>query len=230
MIFYQMIESETSTFTYILGDESTKEAIIIDSVLETVERDLKLLSEMGLTLKYIVDTHVHADHITGAGEIRKRTGAKTAISAKAEVVCSDIILNDGDELKFGSYTLKAFETPGHTNGCMSFYTEGMIFSGDVLLIRGTGRTDFQHGDPGQMYQSIKQKIFTLPLETKIYPAHDYKGFTYSTVALEKQFNPRIGGERTVEQFIQIMNDLKLAYPKKIDIAVPANKLCGIMPN
>ncbi len=225
-----MIESETSTFTYILGDESTKEAIIIDSVLETVERDLKLLSEMGLTLKYIVDTHVHADHITGAGEIRKRTGAKTAISAKAEVVCSDIILNDGDELKFGSYTLKAFETPGHTNGCMSFYTEGMIFSGDVLLIRGTGRTDFQHGDPGQMYQSIKQKIFTLPLETKIYPAHDYKGFTYSTVALEKQFNPRIGGERTVEQFIQIMNDLKLAYPKKIDIAVPANKLCGIMPN
>ncbi|MGZ3809286.1 MAG: MBL fold metallo-hydrolase [Bacteriovorax sp.] len=227
MIFYQMIEAETSTYTYLLADELTKEAILIDTVLETVERDLLLLSEMGLTLKYVIDTHLHADHITGAGEIRKRTGAKSAISHAAHVSCADIALKDGDVLTFGRYSLNALETPGHTDGCMSFHIDGMIFTGDVLLIRGTGRTDFQQGDPKKMYQSINEKIFSLPLETKIYPGHDYKGLTYSTVELEKKFNPRIGGNRSQEEFIKIMNELKLAYPKKMDIAVPANKVCGL---
>lgn len=228
MIFHQLFESETSTYTYLLADEKTKEALLIDSVLETVERDLKLIGELGLTLKYVIDTHVHADHITGAGEIRKRTGAKTAISAEANVTCGDISLKDGDELKFGNYSLKALSTPGHTNTCMSFYTEGMIFTGDVLLIRGTGRTDFQQGDSEKMYNSITQKIFTLPEGTNIYPAHDYKGFTHSTVEAEKKFNPRVGNNRPLSEFAQIMSDLKLAYPKKIDIAVPANNKCGLL--
>ncbi len=230
MIFYQMIEAESSTFTYILGDEETREAVIIDSVLETHERDLKLATEMGLKLKYAIETHVHADHITGSGEIRKKAGAQTAISAAAHIGCADISLKDGDELKFGKYTIKAMSTPGHTDSCMSFLIDDMVFTGDVIMIRGTGRTDFQQGSPSKMYESITKKIFTLPPQTKIYPAHDYKGFTYSTVELEKKFNPRIGNNRSLEEFNDIMNNLKLAYPKKIDIAVPANLLCGISPN
>lgn len=228
MIFHQLIESETSTYTYLLADEITKECILIDSVLDTVDRDILLLKEMGLTLKYVIDTHLHADHITGSGELRKRTGAKTAICIEANVSCADIALKNGDEIKFGKYSLKALETPGHTNSCMSFLVDGMIFTGDVLLIHGTGRTDFQEGDPRKMYESITQKIFTLPNDTKIYPGHDYKGFTYTTVELEKKFNPRIGNNRSLAEFTDIMNNLKLAHPKKIDIAVPANKLCGIL--
>lgn len=230
MIFYQLIETETSTYTYLLADEATKEAVLIDSVFETIDRDLNLISEMGLVLKYVIDTHLHADHITGSGELRKRTGAKTAISSEAKVPCIDIALKEGDEIKFGKYSLKALETPGHTNSCMSFTIDRMIFTGDVLLIRGTGRTDFQQGDAQKMYESITQKIFTLPLETKIYPGHDYKGFTYSTVELEKKFNSRIGGNKTLAEFQKIMSELKLAHPKKIDIAVPANMQCGITLN
>ncbi len=228
MIFYQLIEPETSTYTYILADEESKEALLIDTVLETVERDLLLIEQMGLKVKYIIDTHLHADHITGSGEIRKRTGCLSAISAQAHVLCADIALKDNDELYFGKYTLKALSTPGHTNSCMSFYTKGMIFTGDILLFRGTGRTDFQQGDPTKMFNSITQKIFTLPDETIIYPGHDYKGFTYSTVSWEKKFNPRIGANKSLNEFIQIMNALKLAHPKKIDVAVPANIQCGLI--
>jgi sulfur dioxygenase len=230
MIFYQLIETETSTYTYLLADELTKEAVLIDPVLECVERDIKLLKEMGLNLKYILDTHVHADHITGSGELRKKTGAKTCISSKANIPCIDISLNDGDELHFGSYKIEAIETPGHTDSCMSFKVDGMIFTGDVLLIRGTGRTDFQEGSPEKMYASIQEKIFNLPGSTKIYPAHDYKGLTYSTIELEKQYNPRIGAKKSLTEFTKIMNELKLTPPKKIDIAVPANKQCGLISN
>lgn len=228
MIFYQLIETETSTYTYLLADEMTKEAVVIDTVIEKVDRDLLLISEMGLKLKYIIDTHLHADHITGSGELRKRTGAKTAISSKAHVPCIDIPLKDGDEIKFGKYTLKALETPGHTNSCMSFLIDGMIFTGDLLLIRGTGRTDFQEGDAKKMYESITEKIFSLSNDTKIYPGHDYKGFTYSTVEWEKKFNARIGANRPLAEFIKIMSELKLAPPKKIDVAVPANLQCGMV--
>lgn len=230
MIFYQLFESETSTYTYLLADELTREAILIDTVLECVERDYKLLNEMGLKLKYILDTHVHADHITGSSELRKKTGAKICISAKANIKCMDIALHDGDELNFGSYSIEALETPGHTDSCMSFKTDGMIFTGDVLLIRGTGRTDFQQGSPEKMYYSIHEKIFSNAGTTKIYPAHDYKGFTYSTVEWEKQFNPRVATHITLAEFSKIMSELKLAHPKKIDVAVPANLNCGQTPN
>jgi len=227
MIFHQLFEQESSTYTYLLADEDTKEAILIDAVLETAERDLKLITELGLKLKYLVDTHIHADHITGAGTLRAKTGARTAVSSGANVQCVDVTLNDGDELRFGKYTLKALSTPGHTNSCMTFYTEGMLFTGDVLFIRGTGRTDFQQGDSRKMYHSIHDKLFTYPEGTKIYPGHDYKGMSYSTVGDEKKFNPRVGGGKSEDEFVKIMNELKLANPKKIDIAVPANLKCGL---
>lgn len=227
MLFHQLFEPESSTYTYLLADEVSKEAVLIDTVLETVDRDLQLLSELGLKLVWVLDTHVHADHITGANELRNRVGAKTCLSKYSNVTCADRLLVDGDTVSFGSYSLKALETPGHTDSCMSYHVNGMIFTGDVLLIRGTGRTDFQQGSPQKMYQSITEKIFTLPDETKIYPGHDYKGFSYSSVALEKQFNPRIGAGKSLEEFIKIMSELKLANPKKIHEAVPANLKCGI---
>jgi glyoxylase-like metal-dependent hydrolase (beta-lactamase superfamily II) len=226
MIFTQLIDQETSTYTYLLADEQSLDAVIIDSVYENADRDSLLIQEMGLKLKYIIDTHLHADHITGSGELRKRTGAQTAISQLANVPCVDWPLQDGDELKFGHFSLKAIATPGHTNSCMSFYIEGMIFTGDVLLINGCGRTDFQQGDSQKMYESITQKIFTLPIDTKVYPGHDYKGLTYSTIAREKKFNPRVGDGKSLIEFQKIMSELKLTPPKKIDTAVPANKNCG----
>lgn len=222
----QLFEAETSTYTYILADQKTKEAVIIDPVLETVDRDEKLLNEMGFKLKYILDTHVHADHVTGAGELRSRTNAKTCVSADAGVDCVDQPLQDGEEVQFGEFRVKAISTPGHTDSCMSYYCEGMIFTGDALMIRSAGRTDFQQGSPEKLYRSITQKLYTLPSETEVYPGHDYRGFTKSSIALEKQHNPRIGVRRTQDEFVKIMNELKLANPKKIHEAVPANLLCG----
>jgi sulfur dioxygenase len=226
IIFYQLFESESSTYTYIIADKKTKEAAIIDSVLETLDRDLKLINELGLKLKYILDTHIHADHITGAGHIREVTKAKSGVSANAGVNCIDIPLEDGQELNLGDKIIKAISTPGHTNTCMSFYFEGMVFTGDALLIRGTGRTDFQQGSADSLYDSVTKKLFTLPEDTVVYPGHDYKGMTSSTIALEKAFNPRLGGNKSKSDFIKIMSELKLANPKKIHEAVPANLVCG----
>jgi len=208
MIFYQLIEAKTSSYTYLLADEISREAVLIDSVLECIERDYQLLTEMGLALKYVIDTHLHADHITASSELRKRTGAKICISAKANLSCVDVALNDGDELHFGSYSLLAIETPGHCDSCMSFAVNGMLFTGDLLLVRGTGRTDLPQGNPEKMYQSIHEKIFSLAGATKIYPAHDFHGFTYSTVELEKKFNPRIRGNTTLAQFQKTMSELQ----------------------
>jgi len=229
MIFHQLYEAETSTYTYLLADPETKEAILIDPVLETVERDLKLINEYGYQLKYALDTHIHADHITGAGEIRKRTGAKTVVSAKAGVGCADVAVADGDVLNFGSFQIKAMETPGHTNSCMSYYIDGKVFTGDALLIRGTGRTDFQQGSAEKLYDSITGKLFQLPADTIVYPGHDYRGQTTSSIAMEKKFNARIGGGKSKAEFVQIMSELKLANPKKIHEAVPANMACGVIP-
>lgn len=225
-IFQQLFEAQSSTYTYLLADAVSKDAVLIDTVIETVDRDLKLVAELGLKLVYVLDTHIHADHVTGAGEIRKRTGAKTAVPKTASVPCADLNLSDGDELNFGPFKIKTFETPGHTDASLSFYCEGMVFTGDVLLIRGTGRTDFQSGSAEDLYESVHKKLFTLPHETKVYPAHDYKGFTSSTIEMEILCNPRVGGGKTKPQFVQIMKDLKLDLPKKIKESLPANMACG----
>ncbi len=228
MIFHQLYDNETSTYTYLLADPETQEAVLIDPVLEKVERDLALIQEYGYRLRYVLDTHIHADHITGAGELRKRTGAQSAVSEKAQVDCADIKVKDGHELKFGHYTLKAFETPGHTDSCLSYYIDGKVFTGDALLIRGTGRTDFQQGSSAKLYESITKKLFTLADDTVVYPGHDYRGQTTSSIEMEKKHNPRIGGGKSKEEFVQIMSELKLAQPKKIQEAVPANLSCGIL--
>lgn len=225
-IFYQLFEHESSTYTYLIADPLTKEAALIDSVIETVDRDLKLIEELGLELKYVLDTHIHADHITGAGEIRKRTGAQSAVSVDAKVDCVDIALKDGQELSLGNKKIKVLATPGHTNSCVSFLFEDKVFTGDALLIRGTGRTDFQQGSSDQLYESVHNKLFTLPAETQVYPGHDYKGQTKSSIELEKKFNPRLGLSQSKYDFIKTMSELKLANPKKIHEAVPANMACG----
>lgn len=225
-IFHQLFEPESSTYTYLIADRATKEAAIIDPVLETVDRDLKLIEELGLNLVYVLDTHIHADHVTGASEIRKRTGAKTAVSRQAGVKCVDTGLEDGQELKLGNKTIRAIATPGHTDTCMTFAFEGMVFTGDALLIRGCGRTDFQQGSSDTLFESVREKLFTLPDDTVVYPGHDYRGLTSSTIGLEKAFNPRLGVKNTRDDFKRIMSELKLAHPKKIQEAVPANLACG----
>lgn len=227
MIFHQLFEKETSSYTYLLGDPQTKEAVLIDPVIETVERDLQLVDDLGLKLKFILDTHVHADHITASGEIRKRTGARIGVSSSYDMACPDLHLEDGQEISFGQFVIKVFHTPGHTSGCLSYHVESMVFTGDALLIRGTGRTDFQEGSAEKLFSSIREKLFKLPDETIIYPAHDYKGFSKSSIGLEKKLNPRVNLQRSKEEFLEIMSKLKLAHPKKIQESVPANLLCGL---
>lgn len=226
IIFHQLFENESFTYTYIVGDQSTREVVLIDPVIETFERDLKYISEWGYTLKFVLDTHIHADHITSAGEMRKKLGVKTGVSARAGVSCADLQLKDGDIVQVGNVAIKVLETPGHTDTCLSFYTNGMVFSGDALLIRGCGRTDFQQGSSERLYKSVKQNLFSLPDDTVVYPAHDYKGVQRSTIALEKKFNPRLRDGISLEQFVETMNSLQLPLPKKIHEAVPANLVCG----
>ena len=228
LIFQQFFEAQSSTYTYLLADSVSKEAVLIDTVIETVDRDLILIAELGLKLVYVLDTHIHADHVTGAGEIRKRTGVKTAVPKTASVPCADLHLSEGDELNFGQFAIKTLETPGHTDASLSFYCEEMVFTGDVLLIRGTGRTDFQSGSAEDLFDSVHQRLFTLPPDTKVYPAHDYKGFTSSTIEMEIRHNPRVGSGKTKTEFIQIMKDLKLDLPKKIKESLPANMACGTL--
>lgn len=228
VIVYQLFEAESSTYTYIIADKKTGAAAVIDPVLETVDRDLKLIEELKLNLKYVLDTHIHADHITGAGEIRNRTKAATAVSSEAGASCADIFLVDGQELLLGEKKIKVIATPGHTNTCLSYYFEGMIFTGDVLLIRGCGRTDFQQGSSDKLYDSVNEKLFNLPNETIVYPAHDYRGQTHSTIELEKKFNPRLGSLISKDEFKKIMSELNLALPRKIHEAVSANLGCGVI--
>jgi sulfur dioxygenase len=234
MLFRQLFDPESSTYTYLLADEETREAVLIDPVLEQVDRDVTLLRELGLRLVLALDTHVHADHVTALGALRERTGATTVHSEKAGAACADQLVKHGDRLRFGQHELEVRETPGHTHGCISFVLHGadggrpaMAFTGDALLIRGCGRTDFQQGDPRRLYHSVHEQLLSLPPDTLLYPGHDYKGRTVTTVAEEAQWNPRLGGGRTVDAFVSTMESLGLPYPKKMDVAVPANLHCGL---
>lgn len=226
MIFHQLFDAETCTYTYLLADESSREAVLIDSVIEQSERDTQLIRDLGLNLKYLIETHVHADHITAVATLKKAfPGAKSVYNSHAGVDEPDVQVNDGDILRFGSHALKVLYTPGHTDSCTSFLVDERIFTGDALLIRACGRTDFQQGDPGKLYDGIVNKIFTLPDHYVVYPGHDYNGFISSTVGEEKTLNPRLAGKSRAE-FIVLMQGLNFPYPKKIDVALPANLKCG----
>lgn len=225
MLFRQLFDEDTWTYTYLLADEESREAVIIDPVDTKLERDVQLIQELGLKLVYGFDTHVHADHITSLGPLRERLGCRIGVSAHGNVSCADIQLKEDDTYHFGSYELHVLETPGHTDGCLSFVCENMVFTGDALFIRGCGRTDFQQGSAERLYESVTGKLFTLPDDTLIYPGHDYKGMTVSTIGEEKRLNPRLTLGR--EGFIDLMNKLDLPHPKRIKEALPANLNCGL---
>jgi sulfur dioxygenase len=226
MIFKQLFDIESSTYTYFLADVASKEAVLIDPVDSQIDVYLALLASQGYTLKYSLETHVHADHVTASGDLRNRTQAQTGVSQACGAVTACLQLNDGDVLKFGRYELKVIATPGHTAGSVSYLCKNRLFTGDALLIGGCGRTDFQGGDAGTLYDSINNKMFTLDDEILIYPGHDYNGKRVSCVGQEKAINPRLAG-KTREQFITLMHNLNLPMPKLIDIAVPANRKCGV---
>lgn len=233
MIFRQLFEPDSSTYTYLLGCPETGEAVLIDPVLETVERDLALIRQLGLRLAVTLDTHIHADHITSACRLRSLTGCKVACPAMDHLPCADVGLAEDAPLRLGSLELRALHTPGHTDThhCYLLERDGMtrIFTGDALLIDGCGRTDFQNGSAEALYRSIHDKIFALPADALVYPCHDYRHRHVSTVAQERERNPRLGGGKSIAEFAAIMAGLDLPYPKKMDIAVPANRRCGDCP-
>jgi sulfur dioxygenase len=226
MIFRQLFDRSSCTYTYLLADREIKEGILIDPVIEQVDRDLNLINQLGIKLLYSLETHIHADHITGAGKIRKETNCQIALGKDSGAKTADLLLQDGEEVIFGNHKLTAHLTPGHTLGCTSYVCEDKIFTGDTLFIRSCGRTDFQGGSSGELYTNVNDKIFSLPDEFFIYPGHDYNGRTVSTVLEEKLFNPRLNKNNSKEKFIMIMEELKLSLPEKIKEAVPANIFCG----
>ena len=228
LIFRQLFDAQSSTYTYLLGDSVSREAILIDPVFEQVRRDAALINELNLKLAWTLDTHVHADHVTGAWLMKQRCGNRIGLSAKSGATGADRALEDGDQVAFGKRYVEARSTPGHTDGCVTYVldNQSMAFTGDCLLIRGSGRTDFQQGDPRAMYRAVHAQIFSLPESCLLYPAHDYRGLTVSSVGEEKRFNPRLGGELCEDDFVGYMNNLGLAHPKQMDIAVPANLKCG----
>jgi glyoxylase-like metal-dependent hydrolase (beta-lactamase superfamily II)/rhodanese-related sulfurtransferase len=228
MIFRQLFDPVSSTYTYILGDSESREAIIIDPVFEQLRREMALLSELGLKLVASLDTHVHADHVTGAWLLAKRLGSRIALSENGGAQGVDIPLKSGSRVAFGKRYVEARATPGHTDGCMTFVLDdrSMAFTGDTLLVRGCGRTDFQQGSAERLYRSVHDEIFSLPDTCVIYPGHDYVGNTCSSVGEEKRFNPRLGASIGVGDFRVYMENLGLPHPRLIDVAVPANLRCG----
>ncbi|QPK63358.1 MBL fold metallo-hydrolase [Methylomonas sp. LL1] len=228
MIFRQLYEPETSTYSYLVGCERSRRAILIDPVASEIEQYLALLQSLNLRLIYTLETHVHADHITGAGVLREKLGSKSVVHRDAGAMCADLLVTEGVTLQVGDLDIEVRHTPGHTSGCVSYVMTDRVFTGDALLIGGSGRTDFQQGDAGKLYDSITTRLFTLPADTLVYPGHDYQGNTVSTIKQEIAKNARLGGGRTREEFIAIMRDLKLAYPKFIDKALPANQSCGLV--
>ena len=228
LIFRQLIDQQSSTYTYLLGDSESRECLLIDPVFEQVMRDQAVLKELGLDLIATVETHVHADHVTGSWLLHNSLGSEIVVSVNGGALGAGRYVEQGDVITFGDRRLDVCETPGHTNGCITLVLDdqSMAFSGDCLLIRGTGRTDFQDGSPKIMFQSIHEQIFTLPDSCLIYPGHDYRGMTVSSVSEEKRFNPRLGGEINLQDFSGYMDNLKLPHPGQIDRAVPANLKCG----
>ena len=233
MIFKQLFETDSSTYTYLIADTHSAQAILIDPVLETVERDLQLLKDLNLTLTATLETHVHADHLTGALLLKQKTGCITAYPAMVQSSCIDLGIREGEPFKLGSLELNPLFTPGHTDHHHAFLIDTpvhkILFTGDALLIEACGRTDFQSGDAEALFNSIHNKFFSLPGETLVYPGHDYDGRFVSTIAQEKQRNPRLGGGKSKQEFIEIMHNLDLPYPRKIDFAVPGNLACGRCP-
>ncbi len=229
MIFRQLFEPLSSTYTYLLGCEDTGQAVLVDPVVNSIDRDLEAVAALGLTLACTVDTHVHADHITGALHLRQRVGSKIAAPALDRLPCVDIGIVEGTPLKVGGIELRPLHTPGHTDAHFAYVAGGRVFTGDALLIDGCGRTDFQNGDSAELYRSVTEKLFALPDECLVYPAHDYQGRRVSSIAQEKTRNPRLGGGKSIDEFVRIMAELKLPYPKFIDHAVPGNRQCGTCP-
>lgn len=229
MIFKQLFEPLSSTYTYLLGCEETGQALLIDPVINSMDRDLEALQALQLRLAYTLDTHIHADHITAALELRKRVGSRIAAPAIERLACVDEPIEEGRPFQLGSIRLDGLHTPGHTDGHFAYFGSGRVFTGDALLIDGCGRTDFQNGDAEALYRSVTGKLFGLADEVLVYPAHDYSGRRVSCVAQEKTRNPRLGGGKTLEEFKRIMAGLNLPYPKFIDYAVPGNRQCGVCP-
>jgi len=227
MLIRQLFDAQTFTYTYLVAAAYGKEAILVDPVDSKIEQYLKLIKELDLKLKYVFDTHVHADHITAAGKLREMTGCTTILGAETGAPCASKTITDKEKITIEDIEFTALKTPGHTQDSYCLYTKGVLFTGDTLFIRGTGRTDFQAGNPEQQYDSIVNKLFTLPEDTIIYPGHDYNGNTTSTIYEEKNFNPRLAG-KSIEEFKEIMNNLNLPNPKLMDIAVPANLKCGLI--
>jgi glyoxylase-like metal-dependent hydrolase (beta-lactamase superfamily II) len=245
MIFRQLFEPLSSTYTYLLGCEHTGQAVLIDPVVNSIDRDLAELQRLGLTLAFTLDTHIHADHITGALHLKERVGSRIAAPAMESLPCADVGVDDGVPFELGEIVLHPLHTPGHTDGHFAYRlarrtpdgtldcaADGMadrVFTGDALLIDGCGRTDFQNGDAATLYRSVHDKLFTLPEDCLVFPGHDYQQRHVSSIAQEKARNARLGGERSLAEFERIMADLKLPYPKFIDYAVPGNRLCGVCP-
>lgn len=227
MLFRQLFDQGSSTYTYILADAASRKAVVIDPVLEQRQRDSQIIAELELQVLYLIETHVHADHITGGGLLKQHLGGQFVAGAGTKLSCADLLLEDTGVLTFGEHELKALATPGHTDGCTSWYTKGLVFTGDALLIRGCGRTDFQQGSSKKLYESVRNQLFTLPKETLVYPAHDYQGRTVSSIHEEICYNPRLKEGISESEFIKIMDTLDLPKPKKIDIAVPGNMRCGV---
>lgn len=229
MIFRQLFEPLSSTYTYLLGCEETGKALLVDPVMPAWERDLGVVRALGMELAYTVETHVHADHITSAARLKREAGSRIVYPATNRFECADAWIDEREPLHLGSIRLDGLHTPGHTDDHFAYRVGGAVLTGDALLIDGCGRTDFQNGDPDQLYRSVHEKLFALPDDTIVYPAHDYHDRRISTIGQERARNPRLGAGRTLEEFRRIMADLKLPYPRFIDFAVPGNRQCGICP-
>jgi glyoxylase-like metal-dependent hydrolase (beta-lactamase superfamily II) len=224
--FRQLVDPATSTYTYLLADPVTRDAVIIDPVREQLDRDFAELQRLNLRLQSILETHVHADHVTGAAALQDRTGAETVVSRHGGAPCADRQVDDGDRIIFGNEVIRVVATPGHTPSCVTYHWRDRVFTGDALFIGGCGRTDFQGGDAATLYRSVTQKLFTLPEETLIFPGHDYNGRWVSSIGQERAINPRLGGAKSEADFVALMEALDLPEPKRIHEAVPATQRCG----